>query len=102
MRKQTARTQKPKPRLHLLAAPLLLLLAAAAPTYTPAPMPQAQPDQSTNDSSDGTRIRPNLFSTLDTGSFRGDGYTPGSTFDATEEAHWLRPTPGVSILVPLQ
>lgn len=85
-----------------LAAPLLLvMLAAAAPVYTPAPVPH-DIEQLTDSSSSETRIRPHLFSALDTGSFRGDGFVPGSTIQATEESRWVRPTPGVNIMVPIQ
>ncbi len=85
-----------------LAAPfLLVMLAAAAPVYTPAPVPH-EIEQLADSSISETSIRPHLFSELNADGFRGDGFVPGSTIQATEEARWVHPLPGVNIMVPIQ
>jgi len=96
-------------RRALLLAPLLLLpLAAAAKgsgsmqRYVPAPVPRLDMEGPPEDTTPHTKVLPHLFSALDTGSFWGNGYTPGSTIAETAETRWFHATPGIVISVPLQ
>jgi hypothetical protein len=96
-------------RRRVLVAPLLLLpLAAAAPgsgpaaDYVAAPLPRLDIEGPTEDTTPRTKVLPHLFSATDTGSFWGNGYTPGSTIAETEETRWFHATPGIVVSVPLQ
>ncbi len=86
--------------------PALLILAAAAPEYTAAPVPSERgftltAVETQDDATSEPKLRPDFFHTLNTGSFRGDGFTPGSTVTSEQERQ-LSPEVGFSLIVPLQ
>jgi hypothetical protein len=70
------------------------------PLVGPAPMPNADifaPIPRVEDPK-ATQVTPHLFSPQQ--QFRGDGYSPGSTVQASQERQ-LKPAPGISMKVPL-
>jgi hypothetical protein len=74
--------------------------ADPGPQFEPAPMPDADlyPPVAHVDNPQAAQLTPSLFQPKN--QYRGDGFSPGSTVQGNQE-RLLKPTPGLSMKVPL-
>ena len=73
--------------------------APANPGFQPAPVPNPDLFAPRSRGQAGAAVTPNLFHQQKT--YRGEGFTPGSTAEG-EQTKRVKPTPGMSLTVPLQ